>query len=89
MQAPPLGVEGVDPVVAVFDGMPIQNHPLLRGRIIVDDPDDYATNYESKYRIHGTSMTSLAIYGDLNRNDLPITSPIYVRPILRPKQVGP
>lgn len=88
MQAPPLGVEGVDPVVAVFDGMPIQNHPLLRGRIIVDDPDDYATNYESKYRIHGTSMTSLAIYGDLNRNDLPITSPVYVRPILRPKQVG-
>lgn len=89
IQAPPLGVEDVDPVVAVFDGMPIQNHPLLRGRIIVDDPDDYASNYESKYRIHGTAMTSLAIYGDLNRNDLPITSPVYVRPILRPKQVGP
>ena len=88
MQAPPAGVKGVDPVVAVFDGMPIQNHPLLRDRIIIDDPDDYASNYESKYRIHGTSMTSLVIYGDLNRNDPPITSPVYVRPILRPKQVG-
>lgn len=89
MQVPPLEIESIDPVVAVFDGMPIQNHPLLRDRIIVDDPDDYATNYESKYRIHGTSMTSLAIYGDLNRNDSPITSPVYVRPILRPKQVSP
>ena len=40
-------------MVAVFDGMPMQNHRLLRGRVIVDDPDDYATGYESKYRIHG------------------------------------
>lgn len=89
IQAPALDVENVEPVVAVFDGMPIENHPLLRDRIIVDDPDDYATNYKSKYRIHGTSMTSLAIYGDLNRNDSPITFSVYVRPILRPKQVGP
>ena len=56
-----------DAVVAVFDGMPMQNHRLLRNRVIIDDPDDYATDYESKYRIHGTSMVSLAIYGDLNR----------------------
>lgn len=74
-----------DAVVAVFDGMPMQNHRLLRNRVIIDDPDDYATDYESKYRIHGTSMVSLAIYGDLNRNDTPISSPVYVRPILRPK----
>ena len=26
------------PIVGVFDGMPIQNHPLLRNRIILDDP---------------------------------------------------
>ena len=77
-----------DAVVAVFDGMPMQNHRLLRGRVIIDDPDDYATGYESKYRIHGTSMVSLAIYGDINKNDTPINSPVYVRPILRPKQIG-
>lgn len=88
MQAPTSDVEKVDPIVAVFDGMPIQNHSLLQNRIIIDDPDDYASNYESKYRIHGTSMTSLVIYGDLNRNDSPISSPVYVRPILRPKKVG-
>lgn len=77
-----------DPVVAVFDGMPMQNHRLLRGRVIIDDPDDYATGYESKYRIHGTSMVSLAIYGDIKKNGTPISSPVYVRPILRPKPSG-
>lgn len=77
-----------DAVVGVFDGMPMQNHRLLRGRVIVDDPDDYASGYESKYRVHGTSMVSLAIYGDIKRNEAPISSPVYVRPILRPKQNG-
>lgn len=77
-----------DAAVAVFDGMPMQNHRLLRDRVIIDDPDDYATGYESKYRVHGTSMVSLAIYGDIKRNDTPISSPVYVRPILRPKQSG-
>ncbi|MCI6855409.1 MAG: S8 family peptidase, partial [Firmicutes bacterium] len=77
-----------DAVVAVFDGMPMQNHRLLRGRVVVDDPDDYATGYESKYRVHGTSMVSLAIYGDIKRHDTPISSPVYVRPVLRPKQSG-
>lgn len=78
-----------DAVVAVLDGMPMQNHRLLQGRIIVDDPDDYATGYESRYRVHGTSMTSLVIYGDINKHDFPIDSPVYVRPILRPKQISP
>lgn len=77
-----------DAVIAVFDGMPMQNHRLIRGRVIIDDPDDYASGYESKYRIHGTSMVSFAIYGDMKRNDTPISSPVYVRPILRPKQCG-
>lgn len=77
-----------DAVVAVFDGMPMQNHRLLRGRIIVDDPDNYATGYESKYRVHGTAMVSFAIHGDINRHDSPISTPVYVRPVLRPKQSG-
>ena len=77
-----------EPIVAVLDGMPIQNHALLQGRVIVDDPDDYGNGYESKFRIHGTAMASLAIYGDLSRGDSPITSPVYMRPILKPKDMG-
>lgn len=78
-----------DAIVAVFDGMPMQNHRLLTGRVIVDDPDDYSEGYESKYRKHGTSMASLVIYGDLNRGLPPINSPIYMRPILKPIVNGP
>lgn len=73
-------------VVAVFDGMPMQNHHLLRERVIIDDPDNYEAGYESNYRRHGTSMVSLVIYGDLQKNEEPISSPVYVRPILKPRQ---
>lgn len=77
------------PLIALLDGMPLQNHVILQNRVIVDDPDGYATGYESKYRIHGTAMSSLVLYGDLNRNEAPIKSPVYIRPILKPKEVSP
>lgn len=77
------------PVIAILDGMPLQNHALLQNRVIVDDPDGYATGYESKYRIHGTAMTSLVIYGDLNRSEVPIKSFVYIQPVLKPKEVSP
>ena len=37
-----------DPVVALLDGLPLQNHRRLAGRLIVDDPD----NIESQYQVH-------------------------------------
>lgn len=73
-----------EPVIAIFDGMPIQNHPYLAKRLIVDDPDGFENNYESKYRFHGTAMASLIIHGDLARSDIPLSRPIYLRPVLRP-----
>lgn len=76
------------PIVGVFDGMPIQNHPLLRNRIIVDDPDDYENGYESKYRCHGTAMASLILNGDLNKKEY-MEHCIYLRPILKPKETSP
>lgn len=77
-----------DPIIALLDGMPIQNHPLLRGRVIVDDPDLFAEGYESKWRVHGTAMASLILNGDLNNSNYISNKPIYVRPILKPKEVG-
>lgn len=74
----------LEPIVAVLDGMPMQNHELLMGKLIVDDPEGFQQDYESKYRIHGTSMASLVIHGDLERNESCLTRPIYIRPILRP-----
>lgn len=76
------------PIVGVFDGMPIQNHPLLRNRIILDDPDGYESAYESKCRCHGTAMASLILNGDLNKKEY-MEHSIYLRPILKPREVGP
>ena len=74
----------MEPVVALFDGMPLENHQLLRNRLIIDDPDEFATNYLSNARIHGTSMASLILHGDLNApNTAVLDTPIYVRPIMK------
>lgn len=73
-----------DPIIGIFDGMPVQNHRLLSGRLIVDDPDNYENNYLEKYRCHGTAMASLIIYGDLSRNDQVHNRKVYFRPVLKP-----
>lgn len=73
-----------DPVVAVLDGMPLQNHLLLTGRIRVDDPDAYELDCPAIRRVHGTSMCSLVVHGDLNGSRRPLVNPIYVRPIMKP-----
>lgn len=78
---------GIDhePIVALFDGLPQENHPLLRGMLSVDDPDDYASMYPSKTRQHGTSMASLIARGDLQGEESSLlSSKIYVRPIMKP-----
>jgi len=78
--------EGPDrePVVALFDGMPLENHQLLRNRLIVDDPDGLAANYLASKRIHGTSMASLILHGDLSgTNNSILDTPLYVRPIMK------
>ena len=73
-----------DPVVAVLDGLPLENHRLLAGRLIVDDPDDWASEYPAIDRQHGTAMTSLIVHGDLNEGSSPLSRPVYVRPIMKP-----
>ncbi|SFA83274.1 Subtilase family protein [Lentibacillus halodurans] len=73
-----------EPVIALLDGFPLQNHELLKDRLIIDDPDNYETAYQAKERIHGTTMASLIIHGELDRNDDTLLRPIYVRPIMKP-----
>ena len=73
-----------DPVVALFDGVPLSNHHLLAGRLIVDDPDEWEAEYGASERVHGSSMASLIIHGDLNQHQIPLSRPVYVRPIMKP-----
>ena len=81
-------IDESEPIIGVFDGMPIQNHPLLKNRILLDDPDDYESGYESKNRSHGTAMASLILNGDLNKKES-LNHRIYLRPILKPREVKP
>lgn len=73
-----------DPVIAILDGMPLENHDLLSGRLIVDDPDDFAPECPAVRRVHGTSMCSLVVYGDLSGGNRPLFRPVYVRPLMKP-----
>jgi len=72
-----------EPIVALLDGMPLQNHALLKDRLIIDDPDSFSIGYAAQDRQHGTAMASLIVHGDLESHQQPLTKPIYVRPILK------
>lgn len=77
-----------EPIIAMFDGLPQENHPYLQGRLIIDDPDSYTTNYIIEARKHGTSMASIIALGDLSKVEYAATHKIYVRPIMKPTQWG-
>jgi len=72
------------PIIGLLDGLPISNHLLVKNRIIIDDPDDWAQYYPVSSRIHGTGMASLIINGDLNNGQNLVKQPIYCRPIMKP-----
>lgn len=78
----PVALKYEHPIVALLDGVPIQNHSYLVGRVILDDPDDLEYKSTVAKRRHGTEMASLILNGDLNLNEPPLQRPIYIRPVL-------
>ena len=70
-----------EPIIALFDGMPQENHELLKDLLVVDDPDNFSEICAAKGRNHGTSMASLILCNDLNEKTTPRRK-IYVRPVL-------
>ncbi len=85
---PPESTPSGHPTVAILDGWPLPRHELLEDRLIVDDPDDYASGYQASEAAHGTTMASLVVHGDLNAGEPPLSRPVYVRPILQPLRFG-
>lgn len=73
-----------EPVIALFDGLPMQAHERLQDRLIIDDPDDFESDYLAAERRHGTAMASLILHGDLSEREPPLERPLYIRPILKP-----
>ncbi|MBK8577735.1 MAG: hypothetical protein IPN78_05390 [Candidatus Accumulibacter sp.] len=76
------------PVVALLDGLPLQSHRALAGRLSVDDPDDFGADYEAQFRLHGTAMASLIIWGDLHSPGEPIPRYTSVRSCSRSRNQG-
>ena len=75
-----------DPIVALFDGMPLTGHELLGNRLIIDDPDGYENSYQAYERVHGTAMASLISHGDLDEQGDAVGHPLYARPIMQPRR---
>lgn len=73
-----------EPVVAVLDGLPLETHVALNGRLRIDDPDDLGGRYRPGQQLHGTAMASLVVHGDLNEEGAALPQPVYVRPIMVP-----
>ncbi|WP_275425922.1 S8 family peptidase [Occallatibacter savannae] len=83
----PVGEEQVPegpPVVGILDGLPLANHRLLTGRLIIDDPLNWEVDYRAAERSHGTQMASLIVRGDLSAGEAALTRPVYIRPIMKP-----
>jgi hypothetical protein len=79
----PTDIDG-EPIVALLDGLPLQQHQRLAGRLRLDDPDGWEARYTVANRVHGTAMASLILHGDLGNPQDPPTRQLYVRPILQP-----
>jgi len=73
------------PIVAIFDGLPLEQHVAVRDRLIIDDADNHGERYSPNQQQHGTAMASLVLHGDLNENGAALLHPVYVRPVLVPK----
>ena len=76
-----------EPLVALLDGMPLARHRLIDGRLMLDDPDEFAADYQPHEQVHGTAMSSLICLGDVNGDVTPVDRQVDVRPILKPRRV--
>lgn len=74
------------PLLAVLDGLPASNHPLLRNRLEIVDPDDLSSDpiYTVERRRHGTMVASAVVWGDRGAGEAPAERKVVVRPVLRP-----
>jgi len=80
VDAPPVR----EPKVALLDGVPLSNHNLLSGYLVVDDPDNLSAGYNFNEFHHGTAMASLICHGEMDSDCASLNSKVYVRPVLSP-----
>ena len=79
------------PIAALLDGVPMARHDRLTNRLVIDDPDGFASEYgAAAEQRHGTAMASLILHGDLNapNPEPPVRRRLYVRPVMHPSRTG-
>ena len=81
-RAPVESPSDLSPIAALLDGLPVQNHQLLSGRLDVDDADNFEPMSVLAERYHGTAMASLILHGDRNRHEPSIQRRLHLRPVL-------
>ncbi len=70
------------PILALLDGVPVAQHPLLAGALVVEDQFGLEPLVQVAARNHGTAMASLIVYGDRNRAEQRLRRLIHVVPVL-------
>lgn len=79
------GAVDLPPVAAILDGVPNVQHQALKGRLLLDDPDNLSAQYQPGERKHGTAMASLVVHGDMAGGQAnPLPRLVYVLPIMQP-----
>jgi len=80
----PEGSPELPPVAAILDGAPNLLHEALKDRLVFDDPDTLADEYQPGEKRHGTAMASLVVHGELDGLTAPLTRKVYHLPVMQP-----
>ena len=76
------------PIAALLDGVPVQRHQLLDGRVVVDDPDALEDRSPVAGRRHGTAMASLILHGDRGQPEPPLSRLLHIHPVMHAPEDG-
>lgn len=71
-----------EPIAALLDGFPVENHQLLRNRVDVYPIDVEAADVSVRKRRHGTQMASLILHGDIDAGEQSLDRRLLVVPVL-------
>lgn len=77
------------PILALLDGVPVAQHPLLAGSLNIDDQFGLESIALVSDRHHGTAMASLIVCGDRNRSEQRLARRVHVVPVLGAKDMFP
>jgi len=81
----PEGIPELPPVAAILDGAPNLLHDALKDRLLFDDPDNLASEYQPGEKRHGTAMASLVVHGELvDGLSAPLNRKVYHLAIMQP-----